>query len=120
VTPEIIAAVEVRGLGPGEDAHAAGPPDALETVDVVLREPLVSPLPALAPIGAREDRAVARPGEDRAALRLDQKGVDVLVGQRAVRDVPYLASTSAKSSSVSLRVGVTRTTPILAVTQGSE
>ena len=91
-TPEIIAAVEVRGLRPGEDAHAAGPPDALETVDVVLREPLVSPLPALAPIGAREDRAVVRPGEDRAALRLDQEGVDVLVGQRAVSDVPARAA----------------------------
>ena len=90
-TPEIVAAVEVRGFRPGEEAHAAGPPDALEAVDVVLREPLVSALPALAPIGAREDRAVVRAGEDRAALRLDQERVDVLVGQRAVSDVPARA-----------------------------
>ena len=83
--PEIVAAEEVRGLRPGKDAHAAGQSGAREAVDVVLREPVVSPLPAVAPVGAGEDRAVVRPGEDRAALRLDQEGVDVLVGQRPVR-----------------------------------
>ena len=73
---------------PREDAHAVGPPHAREAVDVVCVEALVPRAPALAPVRAREDRPVARPREQRAALRLDQEGVDVLVGQRAASDVP--------------------------------
>src|SRR5207302_2332019 len=74
------------------DSRAAGQPGARETVDVVLGQPLVARFPGAPVVGAGEDRAVVDSGEDRAALRLDQEGVDVLVGQRAGGDVPPWAA----------------------------
>src|SRR5262245_31691717 len=75
-------------LGPGINARASSQPGARQAIAVVLRDPVVSPLPGVAAIIASEDRAMVHPREDRATIWLDQEGVDVLIGQCPVRDVP--------------------------------
>src|SRR5229473_7413649 len=70
----------------------AGQTGARETVDVLLGQPMVATFPGAPVVGAGEDRAVVDSGKDRAALRLDQQGVDVLVGQRPMSDVPPRAA----------------------------
>ena len=82
----------MRRLRAGKNAHAAGQPGARQAIDVVLRESVVAPLPGVAAIAAGEDRAVLRPREERTTVRLEKEGVDVLIGQRPVRDVPPWAS----------------------------
>src|SRR4030095_10000650 len=84
---EVVAAEQVRRLGPGEDPHAVAGPGTRETVHVLLGEALVATLPRVPAVFPDEHRAVLHPREDRAALRLDQDRVDVLVGQRAMGDV---------------------------------
>src|SRR5207244_6875366 len=69
---EIVAEEQVRGFGPREDTHATGQTGAGEAVDIVLREPMVPPLPGLAAVCAGHDRAVLGAGEKRAALGLEQ------------------------------------------------
>src|SRR5207244_11998854 len=92
VAAEIVARDQVRRLGSGIKASASSQSGARQAVDVVLREPTVSPLPGLAAIAAGEDRAMIHPREDRAAVWLDQEGVDVLIGQGPVRHMPPWAS----------------------------
>src|SRR5262249_7265052 len=85
---EIIAGEQVRRLRAGKNAHAAGQPGARQAIDIVLSESVVALLPGMAAIAAGEDRAVLRSREDRTAFWPDKEGVDVLIGQRPVRDVP--------------------------------
>jgi hypothetical protein len=88
---EVVAAEQVRGLRARVDTNAVAHPRAGEAVHVLLPESLVTPLPGAAAISACEQGAVLHAREDRAARRLDQQGVDVLVGQRPVGDVPSRA-----------------------------
>ena len=89
--PEVIAVEQVSGLGAGEDADARTESGAREAVHVLLAEALVSPFPGAAAITAREHRALLHSREDRAAVRLDQEGVHVLVGQSPIGNVPARA-----------------------------
>jgi len=85
---EVVAAEQVGRLRARIDAHAIAHPRAGQTVHVLLLESAVAALPGASAVSAGEERTVLHAREDRAAHPLDQQGVDVLVGQRPVGDVP--------------------------------
>lgn len=78
---EIITIKQVRRFFPSIEARPIGQLDTGRTIDIGFGKSMIAPFPCVAVISAGEDGTTVRPGKDRAALGLDQQGMDVRLGQ---------------------------------------
>src|SRR5439155_17697344 len=80
--PEVIAEKQARRLRPNVNPRPAIQRDCLYAEDLALAEAVAASFPAAAAVTAHSEGAAAvGAGKDCAALRFDEDGADVLVGQ---------------------------------------
>jgi hypothetical protein len=91
-TAQIVAIEQVRRFRPGKHTCATVQSGAGEAIDVMLCEARISGLPGVAAIAAGEHRAAICPREDCATIRLDEEGVNMLIGQRPRGHMPTCAT----------------------------